>query len=280
MELADKDKEATRLHEEHERRRLIRRFEKLFRKIDADDSGHISREELAEFAKGELHRELTDVLSVTDPLQIFQELDVDRCNAVSIDEFCHVLWQEAVSKVPVELRRIDKRVEYLTSQLRELGLNLGVQLASRALSVETLDTMKSMRPGDDLRSIKSSRSFRRVRTDHSTPSDSGMIRFATNSTDIVAMPASESEPHGDSIGEESGKYSWDRLVETKDEEDSRDDAVPDRIEDDAINVATDKLRPPTAAEHSSQPGSLGSAENNMSALQSPRTSPTSSLCRL
>eukprot|EP00929_Paragymnodinium_shiwhaense_P033833 TRINITY_DN18509_c0_g1_i1.p2 TRINITY_DN18509_c0_g1~~TRINITY_DN18509_c0_g1_i1.p2 ORF type:complete len:229 (-),score=45.26 TRINITY_DN18509_c0_g1_i1:270-956(-) len=196
MKLADKDKEATRLHEEHERRRLIRRFEKLCRKIDADGSGHISREELAEFAKGELHRELTDVLSVTDPLQIFQELDVDRCNAVSIDEFCHVLWQEAVSKVPVELQGLDKRVEYLTSLLRELGLNLGVQLASRALSVETLDTMKSMRPGDDLRSIKSSRSFRRVRTDHSTPSDySGMVRFATKSTDIVATPASESEPH-------------------------------------------------------------------------------------
>eukprot|EP00929_Paragymnodinium_shiwhaense_P105779 TRINITY_DN7083_c0_g2_i1.p1 TRINITY_DN7083_c0_g2~~TRINITY_DN7083_c0_g2_i1.p1 ORF type:complete len:691 (-),score=125.94 TRINITY_DN7083_c0_g2_i1:562-2634(-) len=264
MELADKDKEAIRVHEEQERRRMIKRFEKLFRKIDTDESGFISKEELADFTLGEMHRELTDVLAVTDPLQIFEELDMDHSNAVNITEFCHVLWQEAVSKVPVELRRVDKRVEYLTAQLRELGHSLGMPLGSQALCSERTRRQKSMKSSS--KSFRSSAELGRVDAPPdrmgSPTSAGGSVhlpsRMATMSSigssvrRLAAVP--ERSASGISIGSEDdinnveepdvypAPVSGGFVMEVKgDHQDPYDDVVPDELEDYALTSATDDV---------------------------------------
>lgn len=51
------------------------------------------------------------------PMEIFELLDVDNCGSLAIEEFCEGLYQASVSKTPIELKRLDKRMDTLNSQM-------------------------------------------------------------------------------------------------------------------------------------------------------------------
>eukprot|EP00929_Paragymnodinium_shiwhaense_P075442 TRINITY_DN38570_c0_g1_i4.p1 TRINITY_DN38570_c0_g1~~TRINITY_DN38570_c0_g1_i4.p1 ORF type:complete len:619 (+),score=117.55 TRINITY_DN38570_c0_g1_i4:252-1859(+) len=119
MEQAAKDKELARLEQEQERKAMIKKLGKLFKRIDSDDSGFLSLEELLNMTESQ-HREIQDVLQVEDPQQIFKELDENKDGRVPLAEFCKVLWQESNSKVPAELRRIDKGFSFMRKEFEKM----------------------------------------------------------------------------------------------------------------------------------------------------------------
>eukprot|EP00929_Paragymnodinium_shiwhaense_P082347 TRINITY_DN4337_c0_g2_i1.p1 TRINITY_DN4337_c0_g2~~TRINITY_DN4337_c0_g2_i1.p1 ORF type:complete len:472 (-),score=65.96 TRINITY_DN4337_c0_g2_i1:189-1604(-) len=119
FEQAAKDKEVLKLRQDQEKKKVIRKFGKLFRRLDVDHSGYLSQDELLAMSETD-HKEMTEVLGVVDPRMLFKELDTDNDGLVPLVEFCDVLWQESTSKVPQELRRVDARIALITKDMQKL----------------------------------------------------------------------------------------------------------------------------------------------------------------
>eukprot|EP00929_Paragymnodinium_shiwhaense_P082344 TRINITY_DN4337_c0_g1_i7.p1 TRINITY_DN4337_c0_g1~~TRINITY_DN4337_c0_g1_i7.p1 ORF type:complete len:533 (-),score=67.45 TRINITY_DN4337_c0_g1_i7:350-1948(-) len=119
FEQAAKDREVVNLKREQEKKKVIRKFGKLFRRLDIDRSGYLSQDEIAHMSEND-RREMMEVLGVSDPMKLFHELDTNHDGRVLLAEFCNLLWQESVCKVPPELRRVDKRIDLIRKDMQKL----------------------------------------------------------------------------------------------------------------------------------------------------------------
>eukprot|EP00929_Paragymnodinium_shiwhaense_P032808 TRINITY_DN18131_c0_g1_i1.p1 TRINITY_DN18131_c0_g1~~TRINITY_DN18131_c0_g1_i1.p1 ORF type:complete len:629 (-),score=163.66 TRINITY_DN18131_c0_g1_i1:184-2070(-) len=115
LEQATQDKEALRVMADKRKRKLMKSLREMFKRLDGDSSGAIDKNELLQ-ATGEEAVLLTEFMTVADPVEIFNMLDIDGGGTLDIDEFCEGLYQAAVTNTPVELKRIDKRVDAINNK--------------------------------------------------------------------------------------------------------------------------------------------------------------------
>lgn len=122
LEQASQDKEAIRIQEEKRKKKLMASLREMFHRLDEDGSGEVDKHEITNASpvdRALLFEFSKDVGS--DVIEIFDALDIDGGGSLDIEEFCEGLYQAAVSKVPVELKRIDKRVNLVCRILAESG---------------------------------------------------------------------------------------------------------------------------------------------------------------
>jgi hypothetical protein len=119
FEQASQDRNAVAMHEEQARKRLVKQLRAVFVRLDENGSGTISRDEIWAVSPADM-QVLRSLTQMTDPSEIFEELDLDGSGEVDIDEFCDGLWQVVVSKVSVEIRRTERRTKEIFKSIREM----------------------------------------------------------------------------------------------------------------------------------------------------------------
>eukprot|EP00929_Paragymnodinium_shiwhaense_P089372 TRINITY_DN49517_c0_g1_i1.p1 TRINITY_DN49517_c0_g1~~TRINITY_DN49517_c0_g1_i1.p1 ORF type:complete len:708 (+),score=80.19 TRINITY_DN49517_c0_g1_i1:90-2213(+) len=116
---AQKDKQVLAEQEERDRKKLMRHLSRIFHNLDGDGSGIIGMPEFMMLREHDLES-LGRMTGVSDPGELFRMIDLDESGELSIDEFCDGLWQIVVDKVPLETRRIEKRVAWVCKQMRSV----------------------------------------------------------------------------------------------------------------------------------------------------------------
>eukprot|EP00929_Paragymnodinium_shiwhaense_P058889 TRINITY_DN29497_c0_g1_i2.p1 TRINITY_DN29497_c0_g1~~TRINITY_DN29497_c0_g1_i2.p1 ORF type:complete len:391 (-),score=70.05 TRINITY_DN29497_c0_g1_i2:212-1384(-) len=114
---AMKDKQALAQAEERKHKQSLRQLSALFYKLDAQGSGMVGANEMLNLDFNELQK-LAEMTGISDPRELFRMIDLEDIGQLDIDEFCEGLWQMIVDKVPVETRRMQKRIELVTEQVR------------------------------------------------------------------------------------------------------------------------------------------------------------------
>merc|ERR1719188_2797184 len=96
--------------EESRRKKLVRKLEKVFVRLDKDGSGDVSHDELMTLTD-EDNAMLHQLLGTHDPMRIFAALDVDDSGTINRDEFIDGIWQVAISNAPIETKRMEMQVD-------------------------------------------------------------------------------------------------------------------------------------------------------------------------
>jgi len=110
LEQAHQNKEAQQALEEKQKKKLMKKLRKMFDRLDEDGSGNITVEEMLSGTAEDMAL-LVEMAKNADPVEVFTSLDYDGSGQLDIEEFCDGMYQATISQTPVELRRIDKRVE-------------------------------------------------------------------------------------------------------------------------------------------------------------------------
>jgi len=119
LEQAAQDKALQVADEVKKRKHMMKDLIAMFERLDDNQSGKIERNEI-EKASDTDKTLLQDFMGVGNPLDVFDELDTDGGGSLDIDEFCEGLYESTISKRPIELKRIDKRVNTMRQQQDEM----------------------------------------------------------------------------------------------------------------------------------------------------------------
>jgi len=122
LDQAAADREAAKYHEEARKARLVKQLKNIFLRLDTDNSGQLSREELSKI-ESEDCGVLYHATSICDPLEIFNALNVDGWESLSIDDFCDGIWKLATSKATIEVQRMEKQVSTMFRRLKSVEAN-------------------------------------------------------------------------------------------------------------------------------------------------------------
>merc|ERR1712183_1217070 len=117
-----------------------------FHRLDKDNSGQLSKDEVMNIERSD-QDELCKALGVQSPLQVFGALDVDNNGQVSINEFFDGIWDIALAKSPVDLKRIEKQMEGITWRVKEsfgLAHEMNVVLKQCAQDIAERNTFRSL----------------------------------------------------------------------------------------------------------------------------------------
>jgi len=112
LEQANQDKEMMRAVETQRKEQLMKDLYCMFNRLDKDQSGLLESEELINASKEDKSK-LHEFCELADPLEVFYQLDVDQGGCLDVDEFCDGLYECAVSKTPIQLKRMDKLMSIL-----------------------------------------------------------------------------------------------------------------------------------------------------------------------
>ncbi|CAE7030734.1 CACNA1F [Symbiodinium natans] len=112
LEQAAKDKSLLQSIEEQNRKKVLAELRAMFFRLDYDNSGEVSREEIAAIAPRE-QQMLRELTGFDDALELFDALDLQETGEIGIEEFCQGLWQVALSDSPLEIKRMQKQVEHI-----------------------------------------------------------------------------------------------------------------------------------------------------------------------
>jgi len=115
--------DAEKFAKEAEWGQLILDLKFMFERLDEDKSGRLSQDELMNINPADQER-LTEALGLSSPLQVFNALDVDKSGEVSITEFFDGVWEVAIQKSDIELKRMEKQIEAMHWRIKE---TFGVQ---------------------------------------------------------------------------------------------------------------------------------------------------------
>jgi len=117
LEQARQDKETVQVREEQEKETLVQHLRMIFYRLDEDSSGNLSREEIANINEND-RQMLCDTMSINDPLEIFNALDVDGNGTIAIDDFCSGISKVALSNAPLEVQRMEKQVNIILKRVK------------------------------------------------------------------------------------------------------------------------------------------------------------------
>eukprot|EP00929_Paragymnodinium_shiwhaense_P074750 TRINITY_DN38258_c1_g2_i1.p1 TRINITY_DN38258_c1_g2~~TRINITY_DN38258_c1_g2_i1.p1 ORF type:complete len:731 (-),score=147.44 TRINITY_DN38258_c1_g2_i1:556-2748(-) len=120
MEQAMQDKEMLKVHQAAEKKKLVKTIREVFERLDEDNSGEVSRDEIATICD-EDRDVLQELMGSADPVEIFDALDVDGSGDLGIEEFIDGIWQVSISKAPIEVKRMERQVEVMRKQLWQIG---------------------------------------------------------------------------------------------------------------------------------------------------------------
>merc|ERR1719282_1304865 len=86
LEQANQDKELMKAYEDMKRKKLIKEAKHIFKRIDQDGSGTLSREEILN-VEGDDKGVLSQLSATNDLGELFDALDVDGSGDLNINEF-------------------------------------------------------------------------------------------------------------------------------------------------------------------------------------------------
>lgn len=131
LESALKDKELIAVHEALEKKKMVQELRNLFLRLDHDMSGEITKDEIVNVSP-EDRELLKHCIPTEDPLEIFDQLDVDNSGSIGIDEFCDGVWQ-AISdkgKGNIDRKRTEKKIDMLRQQVDVMRASVDTVTAS------------------------------------------------------------------------------------------------------------------------------------------------------
>lgn len=113
LENARNDKTMKAMKRREEFLKLIPKFRLMFQKLDMDQSGFLERHEFKDSCNVDpiLFKELTEVMGVDEPMEIYDMLDFNNDGSISIDEFCSTLMKQCESKRPIVTQRVLQMAE-------------------------------------------------------------------------------------------------------------------------------------------------------------------------
>mmetsp|Transcript_15155 Transcript_15155/g.34518 ORF Transcript_15155/g.34518 Transcript_15155/m.34518 type:complete len:993 (-) Transcript_15155:52-3030(-) len=137
LEQANQDKDLTKSIEQARKKKLVKEMRKIFVRLDEDNSGDISREEIQNInaVDKEILRKL---MGMNNPLEIFDALDVDGDEEIGIDEFVDGIWQVIISDTPIHVKRMEKQMAFLRQEVQDTQ---DLQLEFQQKMEEKLDLM-------------------------------------------------------------------------------------------------------------------------------------------
>jgi len=151
LEQANEDREAMQFLEEQKKAKQMKEMRVMFQRLDEDGSGHITLSEIESIsaADKQVLRKLTDI---ENPVSIFHALDVKNQGQLSIDDFCQGLWEVAITKVPLEIKRIATQVDDMYLMLADV-LKACCQVQRQQEYVQSIisQSMEPKTSTDDLR---------------------------------------------------------------------------------------------------------------------------------
>jgi len=103
--------------ETRKRKRFVANLRNIFHRVDIDGSGLVTSCEFLKLSDEDLHEVIT-LSGINEPAKLFQMIDLDDSGGLDIDEFCEGLWHIMVDKVPMETRRLERRVELMYERMR------------------------------------------------------------------------------------------------------------------------------------------------------------------
>lgn len=136
LEQADQEKLALKVKSDKKKRRLLNQLMQVLAGHDVDGSGQISREDLVTAADNEKAL-LHDVIH--SPLEVFDSLDVDDTGCLDIEEFIEGLYEVAVCRNPIVWKRMDKRINGVSKDQRDVKRQLTELRAIIAKSMAALE---------------------------------------------------------------------------------------------------------------------------------------------
>jgi len=119
LEHALQDKEVQQAYEDMRKARLVKQLQQMFRRLDEDNSGQVSRDELLNIAPSDVAI-LREATSMGDPMEVFNALNVDGEDALNIDDFCDGIWKLATSKATIEVQRMEKQVQMIFDRVKAI----------------------------------------------------------------------------------------------------------------------------------------------------------------
>eukprot|EP00927_Polykrikos_kofoidii_P066156 TRINITY_DN61803_c0_g1_i1.p1 TRINITY_DN61803_c0_g1~~TRINITY_DN61803_c0_g1_i1.p1 ORF type:complete len:761 (-),score=125.87 TRINITY_DN61803_c0_g1_i1:205-2388(-) len=116
VEQAMEDKDLRKAQDQLRKKRMLRDLQSLFDRLDEDNSGVLTRDEVA-YMDPEDQELLSSLSGSCDPTELFDSLDVNGSGGVRVEEFIDGVWQNAISSAPVEIKRIDKQMSLLRKEI-------------------------------------------------------------------------------------------------------------------------------------------------------------------
>ena len=146
LEQASKDKEVNHAYKAAALKKMLPVIRDLFLAMDADKSGLIDISEVLK-APAEVQEELAKVMEMDDFVELFEILDVDSNGTLDVQEYVDGITKLVTSDTPLEQLRMQKSLNIVRQDLKELLLIHGTDRKSvtRPASVEDMQLSSSLR---------------------------------------------------------------------------------------------------------------------------------------